>query len=429
MSVVKSARQVVALFSAFIIVQAINNQSVTIADGFRNPPEGAATLGQGGMRVTEATDATAVTHNPANLTDLKDPELMATLTFGYSPKKFTDGQTGQSETSNDPWAFLPAVYAAWPLHLDTEKPWVAGVGVNVPFGQASKWDENGVFAGRAPYYASMRSVNVNPSLAMQLHERLSLGIGLDAMWSDLEFRQTMPWMVGVPGISSSRLVFQGDGEAFGANAGLTWKVTDSQRIGLTYRSPMTVKYEGDFTIENPPPPGFLPPGTSNSSDFDTEINFPAVAMLGYGIHVTKTVRVEANLEWCQDSRNESMDIDIAENQVLLGGNSSLRQDWKDTWSYGIGADWDVAEAWTLRAGWNYLQSPVPDDTVMSTLAENDKHTFAVGVGYHKNGQSIDLAYAYSIMKDRTVSVADNPMLNGTYEFDPHLVALSYICRF
>ena len=41
------------------------------ADGFRNPPEGAAALARGGARVTQADDPTTISHNPANLMDLE----------------------------------------------------------------------------------------------------------------------------------------------------------------------------------------------------------------------------------------------------------------------------------------------------------------------------------------------------------------------
>ena len=58
----------------------------TLADGFRNPPEGAAVLGRGGVHLTEVNDLTAATHNPANLADLKVSSAMASATLAESDK-------------------------------------------------------------------------------------------------------------------------------------------------------------------------------------------------------------------------------------------------------------------------------------------------------------------------------------------------------
>lgn len=392
------------------------------ADGFRNPPEGASALGRAGVRVTEGDDLTAITHNPANLMDIKQAGVLPTATIGYSKRTFT-APNGISEDSKSPWTVLPAVYAGGPVK---DGAFAAGVGISVPYGQASEWSEDGMFKYHAPYFAQMRSANVNPTIATRLGKDIAIGAGVDVMWSDLTFKQSMP--LG----PTTRMVFEGDGMAFGANVGITWNMTQDQRLALTYRSPMTVTYKGDFEMQNLPPPamlppGALPPGLTPGSDFETEMNLPSLAVLGYGIHLTKALRVEANVEWVEHSRNKAMDLDIGNNNpILLAslGGTSLPQNWKDTWTYGVGADYALCQSVTVRAGWVHLPSPVPEETLMPTLAEADKDILSVGIGLKSGRQTLDLGYAYSLSPDRTIDSPMNP-INGTYEFDAHLFAVSY----
>ena len=413
----------------YSMVGAILCQSSILADGFRNPPEGAAALGRAGVRLTQGDDLTAITHNPANLMDLQKESVEATFTFAYSKTKYT-APYGVSEESEDPWTVLPAIYAAMPV---CDGAYILGVGLHVPYGQAQKWNSDGVFRIGAPYYAMMKSININPTLATRIGEKLTVGVGADVMWSELEFKQGMPWLPPPAGLMGpvSRLRFDGDGYGLGANVGLSWKMTDAQRLAVTYRSPVSVEYDGDFQMDNPPPPGALPPMITPSSDFETEIDFAALVAVGYGVQLSDTFRAEVNVEWVEHSRNKSLDLDIKNNNMLLemaAGSTSIPQDWDDTWTVGIGADWQVAPEWTLRTGWTYLPTPVPETTTMPSLAEEDRHIFALGAGYKKDRHSADIAYVYNFSEDRTVDTPLNPV-NGNYEFDPHLVALSYTCSF
>jgi long-subunit fatty acid transport protein len=77
----------------------------------------------------------------------------------------------------------------------------------------------------------------------------------------------------------------------------------------------------------------------------------------------------------------------------------------------------------VRAGWTYLPTPVPDETFMSTLPEGDKNIFAVGMGFGGERHSLDVAYSLNIADDRTVMTP----VPGTYEFESHLIGVSYRC--
>ncbi len=399
------------------------------ASGLRNPPEGATALGLGGGKVALTDDASAISHNPANLTELKGPQVLPTVTFIHTETEFISPMgTGKTE---DPWKILPNVFAAWPIE---NTRFVAGVGVTTPFGQSTVWEQGSSLRYVAPYSASMTLLDVNPTLAARLNDRVSVGVGADVYWSQLDMKQKLPWsaLTGSPLSPDGTIHAQGDGMALGANAALSVKLTARQTVGLTYRAPFTVDYEGDLEV-SAMPAGAALLGLSRSSDFESSIDFPAVAALGYGIKLTDTVRVGADIEWVQWSVYDSLALDGGNNNPLLNAPGTpnpmapavVRQDWDDSWTAGVGADWKVTADVTLRAGYIYLQSPVPEETFSPTIPDTDRHVVSAGLGYAHASHRADLAYGYSIIPDREIRSNSNPAYNGDYETSSHLLSVSY----
>ena len=402
--------------------------SVTLANGFRNPPAGSEALGRVGGKIAQADDASAVEHNPANLADIKEAQVMASATIIDTSTKFHSPMG--SASTEDSWKFLPNLFAVLP---SSDHDFTAGLGVTTPFGQSTVWDKDGAFRYTAPYSAELTVVNVNPTLAAKLGDKVSVAAGLDVYMSRLDMKQVMPWSVLTKGaMPDGTAHLQGDGEGVGGNAAITYHPTKAQSLALTYRSPVKVDYDGDSDIS-----GAQAVGMNPSGDFESSITFPTIVGLGYGIELTDAVRVEADVEWVEFSRYDSLSLDAGNSNPLLNGPASrnpraplvVRQNWKDTWTFGLGADWKVAEELTLRAGYIYLQSPVPEETLAPTLPDADRHVVSVGAGWHRGVNRVDLAYGYSIIGDRTVTKDQNPAYNGTYETTSHLMSVSYVRAF
>lgn len=403
--------------------------SSTLANGFRNPPEGAWALGRAGGKIAQVDDASAVTHNPANLTQVQQPEAEVSLTLINTETEFKApyGSTG----TEDPWKSLPNVFVAVPLE---DRRFAAGLAVTTPFGQSTMWDEQGLFRYSAPYAAQLAVINVNPAVAMNLTDKISVGAGLDVFLSRLDLKQWIPWSI----VAGNRMLpdgsahLQGDGAGVGGNAALTLRPVARHTLALTYRSPVKVDYEGDCELGGFPA-GAEGAGLSRSSDFETSIEFPTVIGLGYGIELTDRLRVEADVEWVEFSRYDALTLDAGNNNVLLNAPGSaapaapatVRQEWEDAWTFGAGADYKVTDALVLRAGYIYLQSPVPEETLAPTLPDADRHVITVGAGFRRGLNRVDAAYGYSLIGDRDVAGNQNPAYDGTYETTSHLMSVSY----
>ena len=398
----------------FVLAEAGFCAQTVRADGFRNPPDTAEALGKAGNNIVWVDDASAVFYSPANLVDVPSREVQFSSLVGYSHADYR-GQQGKSETDN-PWGLLPAFALAYPLHeTDGETDLALGFGLHVPFGRKTHWENDGPLA----VSTEMSVIDASPELAWRISDSVSIGIGLDMYYGRLQFRQLLP---GAPG---SRVEADSDGYAVGGNAGITWRITPNQRLALTYHSPFDLKFSGNLETENLPSPP-LPPSVPES-DLDTTFRFPTIVALGYGIQLTETVRLEADIDWLQFSRYKTMAIDAGDNNALVGmmGLRNSPQNWDDTWTFGLGPEWNFAHDWTLRAGYLYLQSPIPDSTFAPTALDVDQSMASVGLGYQRGRHAVDLAYAIGIFDKRHVGTHQQ----DTYEFQGHLAAVTYTYAF
>lgn len=396
----------------------------TMANGFRNPPAGAEALGRVGGKIAQIDDASAVEHNPANLTGIQEVQVLGAVTIIDTSTKF-NSPMGTAVTE-DSWKLLPNLFVALP---SSNHNFTAGLGITTPFGQSTVWDKSSAFRYSAPYSAELTVINVNPTVATKLSDQISVAVGLDVYMSRLDMKQVLPWSLLTGGaMPDGTAHLQGDGTGLGGNAAVTYRPTKAQTLALTYRSPVKVDYEGDSEFS-----GAQAVGLNPSSDFESSIDFPTIIGFGYGVELTDTIRVEADVEWVEFSRYDSLSLDAGNNNPLVNGPTSpkptapavIRQNWKDAWTFGLGADWKATEALTLRAGYIYLQSPVPEETLAPTLPDASRQVFTIGAGLHYGLNRLDLAYGYSLIGDRDVAQNQNPAYNGTYETTSHLMSVSY----
>jgi len=406
-------------FLRFALSFALLFGAFALADGFRNPPTGAATQGRFGGRIAYTPDASAVVNNPANLIDFTEPEVLATFTFGYSQMEYTS-PTGQKLTSEDPWYVLPGFFLILPPEENDR--WAFGLGITSPYGRSSRLDDDNLFGFSTPYFTQLTSVEMAPTLSTRVNEKISLGFALNLLYSELDLRQNFPWALaaGVPGLPEGKTLFNANGAGIGATFAVTVQATENQRFAATLRTPIEVEYKGDLVVTDIPPGAPAAP----ESEFETEISFPLVLAVAYGIQVTERLLLETNVEWVRHSEFEQLNLDAGVNTPLLPSDS-IPTEWEDNWTFGLSASYQLNPEWVLRTGYVYLESPVPSSTMLPTTAEQDQGVMSVGAGYRKDKHQVDFSYAIGIFSGRTISDNINPAFNGDYDFEAHLVSINY----
>lgn len=362
-------------------------------------------------------DASAVFHNPANLVELSRWEAAAEPTIVHHSVSY-ESPSGATAETTDPWKLLPHFFAGGPA-LDGRAAF--GLGISVPYGLSVDWGEGEALRYVAPRYVQLKTINFNPSAAFRLAEGLQAGVGLDVMYSELTLSQYTPWslVAGVPGLPDGDLRAQATGVGVSGNAGISWDFLPCHRLAVTVRAPMDIDYDGDFRATEVPgvPSGnFLVP-------FNSEIRYPTIATFGYGVRVTDRVRVEANVEWLEFSRFDTLPLELG--APVPGVPAEARQNWDDTFTAGISGTWEFAEGWRFQASYQFFQSPVPDETFSPTIPDSDQHAVAVGIGYRHGRHRLGLAYSRVFYEDREITSNQNPFFVGRYEIDVHLLSAAY----
>jgi len=380
------------------------------ADGFRNSPEGARAIGAFGGHRVFSDDANATIHNSANLVDLEQPMIQLNATFGYGRSSFKTG--GISDETRKPYYAIPGFSAALPLK---EGKYALGVAAYVPFGRSVEWGLDSVFAqNNVSYEGSMSVMDITPNFAVRVTDQISVGVGADLYFGDVDQRTLFTGpaaeLLGLPPGTESRL--SADGDAIGWNAAITWKMTDNQRLAATIRSPFSIKYEGDNDLS-----------VGMQSKVNAEIDYPTIVALAYGIELSDTLRVEVNGEWLEFSRYETLVIHDS-----VSGPQSIAQNLDDTWTAGIGAEWEFVPQWTLRSGLMYLENPTPDETYSPLTPDVDQGVISMGIGYETDLYIFDLGYAYGLFDSRSISGSANSP-DGTYDYDVQLLSFSYGYKF
>lgn len=119
------------------------------------------------------------------------------------------------------------------------------------------------------------------------------------------------------------------------------------------------------------------------------------------------VALMADATWVRNSQLQQ--IDIKQYSTPAQGDLILHQNWKDTWRLSFGSNYQLNDAWMLRGGVAWEQSPVQsDDQRHPALPDSDRLWLSLGANYKINKQSsIDLAYSFIDFKNANVNYTDS----------------------
>jgi len=372
-----------------------------LAGGAKIPNQSTRAMGMSDAFVAGADDASAVYYNPAGLSKLEKTELILNAYVAHATISSDD--PGGSETSDGSWYFIPSLYAGGPIG---ESGTSLGLGIYSPFGLgtswgddvATRWAQTAGPGALALQLSEIQLLTINPAISQKITDDLSLACGINYFWSRAILRGQLNYG---PSVGEVDLDMEGDG--WGYNLGLQWRYSDELSFGLTCRSEVKVKYDGDVERDNVQG---IPNGTTGA-DAELDIRYPWSIAGGVSWQATPKLRVEFAAEWMQWSTWDQM---VVSNQDTppLGPAYVMERQWDDSWIIMLGAEYDYSEKWTLRAGYSFNETPVPDSTVNVDLPTGDTHAIGLGASYlYSDALSLDVALnlAYGLERDINNGVA------------------------
>ena len=378
--------------------------------------EGSARGNAMGTEITaDPASPSVLYNNPAAMTALEGTQVEAGATF-IKPSQTVSTVTPAGAADNDAdsqWWVPPNAYAT---HQFNDKVWT-GVGVFSRYGLGIDFDDD--WAGRYNCQeATIQSIDVNPSVAFKALDNLSLAAGLRAEWFDFDFKRALP--TGVPFVDPDlQMHLSGDSWGIGYNLGAYYEATDWLAFGLSYDSEIDQTVEGDYTASSPL-------GVASAGDGEGDITTPGILRFGTSVKATDKLTVNAGVIYTMWSSYDELAIKF--DPALLGSHadSVTEKDWNDVFRYQIGAEYALSEAWALRAGYIYDETPDPDAHVDYIVPGNDRNLVSLGVGYKKGDFSCDLSYTYLMILDRDIAARpEEGVLPGEFsDGDAHLIGVT-----
>jgi long-chain fatty acid transport protein len=286
---------------------------------------------------------------------------------------------------------VPQLAAAMPLNAD-HSFW-AGLHVGAPFGLENTYQSDW-FGRYDSTKTDLKTYDISPSLSYKVSDRLSVGIAADIQRADVELRSAVPDValasfglpVGTPydGIGDGDYRVKGDDWSYGANLGLTFKPVDSVIVGVSYRTAIHHQLEGDASLT-------LPTGTVVRGSGAAELSLPDIAAFGATYRVAPDWTVLGGVTWFNWSKFNAITV-ISDNANL---NTTREQNYKDTFAFNAGVEHMLSDAWTLRAGVQYDQTPTQDGYRTSRTPDGDRLWLSAGASYRLNDTvSLDAGYAF-----------------------------------
>ncbi len=386
---------------------------------------GPVAFGMGGASMAYDNGTAGMANNPATLSLIEDGVTRMDVALGFLGPDVSASMPGMptAKSSADAY-FMPA------FGLVTRKgAWTYGLGVFGQGGMGTTYSDSSFLAANSG--SELRSevsvARVIAPLSYQVTEALSVGGTLDLIWGGVDIKMAMPAAQGMALVSGMptlplpqlgetdymRFDFADDSQFTGAakgvgvdvKVGALYAINSKLRIGATYHaqpelgdleakeaslsfgSMMTGQQAGQVT------------GKVKVNDF----RWPAMAGVGVACDVRDDLLVVFDVRhilWSDVMKSLSMSF------TADGGAGSismdLPQNWEDQTVYMVGVQYSPTESLALRAGYNYGENPVPDETVNPLFPAIPEEHYTFGVGYTVSKQhTID--GAVSIVPEKTVT--------------------------
>lgn len=413
-----------------LLLGALALPAAASAQGFGLNEIGSCAIARGFATSSGACrDASLVYWNPAAITTLRGNNGLVGVSPIAVSGDFTQDTTGRQWDAEAPVEFPPHLF--WSRATEGSRL-AFGIGAYVPYGLTSQWGDD--FPGRfSATKASIQTIYVQPTVAFQLSDAWSVGLGPIIGHSSVELsqavdlsQQTLPTGTGTfanlgiaPRTEFARAKLTGDAWGFGFNVGLFGKVAEDWQIGLRYLHGIDFDYDDADAVFTQSPTGLtfaaalVNPATGDTlipagapvdavvaSQFtsgalvpqsvSTSISHPA--QLQGGVTYTGFENTELTVEyaWLGWKAFEVLPVDFE-----TAPDRELIEDYNNSSSIRFGAQHRYRNGWLARGGLTASTSAAPPETVTPLLPEQDRYTVNLGAGIPISTKwTLDAAYAY-----------------------------------
>ncbi len=357
---------------------------------------GTAYAGEGAA----ARDAAALFFNPASIGKLDGRQVNLGVHALFVDAQLEDTGTTINGTSlaargqpsgdgGNPLGLnmIPNAYFATPITDDNK--WWAGFGISAPFGLGTEYDSD--FFGRfSSLKTELRTIDFQPTLAYNHSDWLTIGGTMIVQYARANLKQN----IATPTTAEVGVDVTGDDVSMGYNVGVILTPMDRTSIGLSYRSQIHQELTGKQIST---PTNSLGPDSTAVA----KLKLPDIGRIDIAQGLNDRWTVLGSATWYGWGNTDTLTV-LPTNASTVG--PSLTFGYRNEWSYAVGLEYMYSEDWTLRAGFQYDQTPTTDEFRSTLNVDSDRNWYAVGATYsHSDAMTFDFSLAYVDAEEETVN--------------------------
>ncbi len=350
---------------------------------------GARPVGLGGAFVAVAEDPSAIWYNPAGLAQVRNSQALVGLelakpTFTYNP---SDGQCGNDPATSQPRTNCPKVesssgMAALPV-LGASTRFASAGGAEPSrlaigflfynsYGGAIEFDRAKLKANNEEggvIKSTLALLEAAPSVAYRVNEQFYLGAAFRIGIGLFNVENAAKGNRANAKIDST-------GAGVGYSIGAILKPIPQLRLGLTYRSQLSVEPSGSANIESAPG---SPPITS---DVKTKMPWPQAVVGGFAVKPIEKLLFSTQLEWVNWSSFQAI-APAFQKDRSLDVLARYDTDFKDSWAAHVGLEYTILDdpksmGAAVRVGYARDSNAIPDSSIDRQYVDGEKNTVGGG---------------------------------------------------
>lgn len=352
--------------SAAFLISAVALSSSAVAGGFQLWEQDASGIGNyHAGAAARANSAGTEFYNPAGMTRLKHAQVSLGSAFIAVATKYTGdvllNGIKVASIKNFPGDSFNAV-PNFHLVIPFKSHWAFGLGLTTPFGLETDYPNipsTGLFpnASALATKTELQTFNINPNLAYQVNQYLSLAAGFDVLYGKANYDSDFIHPL------NTRLT----GWDYGYNVGVLIQLPSNTRVGVSYRSEIKVHATGTSSA-----------GALTDNNASAVFPLPATTMISIYQKINQKWRVMASAFYTQWSVFRSLFIKSLETP-LGPGNVNLLENYRNTWNFSVGAIFQMSKKLGFTAGFGHDQTPTRVGYRDIRLPGNDRYALAFGI--------------------------------------------------
>ncbi|MFA9394259.1 MAG: OmpP1/FadL family transporter [Halodesulfovibrio sp.] len=344
-------------------------------------------------RDATALDASVAITNPAAMTNLDRPQLMAGLQALFIDTQFSTQESGfGGGDGGNAGGVMPAASFSYADKLN-DSVWL-GIGMGSYFGLGLNYDDD--WSGR--YYvkeASLLTAGATVSMGADVTDSFAVGLGLNVLVAKLLMKTAVNNLPLESSAADGELKADATTTGFGGNVGLFYKITPNVRTGLTYRTPVRLKFDDAISFSGLG--SILEQQLVNSGLLgkNLDITFTVPQAISFSLHYDFTPRwaVMGSVSWQNWKEFGVLETSIEDTNV---SDATIDLNYTDTWHFALGFRGRIAEQWIWSIGAAYDTSPCSESNRSPILPLDRQIRVATGIQYEVD-EDVTLGVAYEYL--------------------------------